>query len=980
MKRSLALLSATDDDLPEAEVLQLALREAVAEVGGLGGLVHLRESVTTSALHLAASTGLPPTVLGRSQEIPADAGAAPAAAARLRRPVWFPTPEGPGAGMASVPLAAAQSEPFGALTVVTATVGEPTARQRDILRAVASWAADRLRHAEQTRVLPQPRCAPDAAEPPPGVPHAPEPPGTPELPTETGFRQAFSTNQVGAWVWYIAPGVLHLDEPAMALLGIDPYAYDRRIQTWLRLVHPDDVSWVTAEVDKAVATLAPYDAEYRVCPPDGTIRWLQARGRVAPAADGNPYRMLGTLWDTTESHLARDCVRSALRHMSDGFLSLDKDWRITFANVRAERLLGSPRKLTGRVLWDLLVIRRVPGLESRCREAAAKRTAASFEAEWPDTGRWYRFRFVPIPDGVAWYFTDITESRKHRAEQAEAERAAAERAARIQDLTAALAEAVTSTDVVAAVAERVLPPFGASGLTMQVVEGDRLPVIGVVGYPQPYVDMIAGPMSKFPQAAEALRTHTPWFISSPRQYAKRFPQAASWPKASGKQAWAFMPLVVSGRLVGLCVISFDRPRHLTGAERALLIALSGLIAQALERARHFDAEHAQAKALQRTLLPQALPSLPAVTAAARYLPAGEDTDVGGDWYDVIPLSADRVALVIGDVMGHGLPEAVIMGRLRTAVQTLSDLELPPDEILGHLNELVNGLGDDTFATCLYAIYDPVASICTFAGAGHPPPALVWPDGGVYFSQGEADPPLGVAEPPFEVVDLPVPGDSLLVLYTDGLIESAKVDTDTGMSRLAELLQAHHGESPDQICQKLTCALLPADQQSTDDAALLVVRVHATAPDAVAAWSLPEDPKAAGAARRHVGDQLAAWNLEELAMNTEILASELVANVIRHARGPIRLRLLRSRTLVCEVFDGSVTTPRIRRTSWTDEGGRGLQLIAALCDRWGTRYTTTGKCIWTEQSLPAADDGRRPAARGGRDAQADAVVPEGLERL
>src|SRR5215472_2576605 len=226
MKRSLALLSATDDDLPEAGVLRLALREVVAEVGGLGGLAHLLESATTGALHLSASTGLPPTVLRGWQEIPDDAGAAPAAAARLRRPVWFPTPEGPGAGMASVPLAVAQGEPFGALTVVMATVGELTARQWDVLRAVASWAADRLRHAELPCVLPQPRGALDAAEPPPGVPHAPEHPGTPELPTETGFRQAFSANQVGAWIWYIAPGVLHLDEPAMALLGIDPDVYD----------------------------------------------------------------------------------------------------------------------------------------------------------------------------------------------------------------------------------------------------------------------------------------------------------------------------------------------------------------------------------------------------------------------------------------------------------------------------------------------------------------------------------------------------------------------------------------------------------------------------------------------------------------------------------------------------------------------------------------------------------------------------------
>jgi hypothetical protein len=211
--------------------------------------------------------------------------------------------------------------------------------------------------------------------------------------------------------------------------------------------------------------------------------------------------------------------------------------------------------------------------------------------------------------------------------------------------------------------------------------------------------------------------------------------------------------------------------------------------------------------------------------------------------------------------------------------------------------------------------------------------------------------VGVAEPPFEVVDLPVPQDGLLVLYTDGLIESAECDVDRGMSRLAELLRTHHAKGLTQLCDSLTEALMPANRQCPDDAALLLVQVHATAPDSIATWSLPESPQAAGAARQHVRETLAAWHLDDLTLTTEMLASELVANVVRHARGPARLRLLRSRSLFCEVFDGSLTTPRIRRTSWTDEGGRGLQLIAALSDRWGTRYMPTGKCIWTEQSLP-----------------------------
>jgi len=553
--------------------------------------------------------------------------------------------------------------------------------------------------------------------------------------------------------------------------------------------------------------------------------------------------------------------------------------------------------------------------------------------------------------GVVWETTRPRANSDGPAGEQAAELGGAERAARIQDLASALAEAVTSLDVVTAVADRVLPPFGASGLIIQVPDGDIMRVIGSVGYSQSFIDVITVPVGYLAPVEEAVRTHRAWFVSSPQEYVQRYPGIADILAKSGKQSWAFLPLVVSGHIVGLCVISFTYPRRLTGAERALLIAISGLIAQALERARLFDAEHARAQALQRALLPQELPALPAVTAAAQYLPAGPGVDVGGDWYDVIPLSADRVALVIGDVMGHGLPEAVIMGRLRTAVQTLSDLELPPDEILGHLNDLVNGLGDDTFATCLYAVYDPTTAICSVARAGHPPLAIVCPDGQVYFAKGNGDPPVGVADPPFEVVDLPVPQDGMLVLYTDGLIESAECDVDRGMSRLAEVLRTHHAQGLTKLCNSLTDALMPANRQCPDDAALLVVQVHATAPDSIATWSLPDSPQAAAAARQHVRETLAAWHLDDLTLTTEMLASELVANVVRHARGPARLRLLRSRSLFCEVFDTSLTTPRIRRTSWTDEGGRGLQLIAALSNRWGTRYIATGKCIWTEQSLP-----------------------------
>lgn len=393
--------------------------------------------------------------------------------------------------------------------------------------------------------------------------------------------------------------------------------------------------------------------------------------------------------------------------------------------------------------------------------------------------------------------------------------------------------------------------------------------------------------------------------------------------------------------------------------RSLLTTISALVAQALERARLYDAERIRSRELQRSLLPTGLPDLRACVTAARYLPAGEGMDVGGDWYDVIPLSSGQVALVVGDVMGHGLPEAAAMGRLRTAVHTLADLELPPDEIMGHLNDIVGGMGEESYVTCLYALYDSTSQVCSITQAGHPPPALVHPDGTVRFPELGANPPLGAAEPPFQTVELTVPEGTLAVLYTDGLVESAKRDIDAGMADLARLLRTAHEDGSDadleRLCDTLTAGLLPAEHQAADDAALLVARLQALNPDRMACWPLTEDPKAASLARHHVREQLSAWGLDDLTSTTELLASELVGNVVRHAKGPVSLRLLHGAELICEVFDGSLTMPRMRRAADTDEGGRGLQLITALSQRWGSRYTAKGKCIWTEQALHGPED-------------------------
>ncbi|MFC3571905.1 SpoIIE family protein phosphatase [Streptomyces yaanensis] len=654
----------------------------------------------------------------------------------------------------------------------------------------------------------------------------------------------------------------------------------------------------------------------------------------------------------------QDAVRQALAHMSEGFVALDAEGRITFANVEAERLLGLGVPLVGRLLWEAAPALGTSDLQEACLRAGTGDSPVGFQVTVDQ--RWLCLRLIAVPGGLTVHLTDVTGARRREAETARAEGEAVERTARIATVTRALAAAVTGQDVVDAVTEHVRPLFGAAGISVWDRVGDDLILLGAAGYPPEFLKLVSTvPINANPPSHQALITGVPTYVCSAKEYISKYPALAELPRQGGKQAWAFLPLVTSGRTVGVLVISYAQPHTFSSEERTLCTALSGLVAQSLERGRLYDTEHSRARELQRGLLPHALPTVPAVTAAARYLPAGEGIEVGGDWYDVIPLSGDRVALVVGDVMGHGLPEAVTMGRLRTAVHTLADLELPPDEVFFHLNDLVSALGDDFCATCLYVVYDPTSGHCSMLSAGHPPPAVVHPDGTVRFPDLPLNPPLGAASPPFDSCSLELPPGSLLVLYTDGLLESPDRDLDVGMALMAEHLSAAPSLAEpngtlaarlDAICDSLISAVQPVQRHGGDDTAVLIAGVHPIPPEDMACWPLPVDPQAAGQARRHIREQLGRWDLDDLVMTTELLVSELVGNVVRHAGGPVTLRLLRSRALICELTDGSPTMPRIRRAADTDEGGRGLQLIAALADRWGARYTPTGKCIWTEQLL------------------------------
>jgi len=373
----------------------------------------------------------------------------------------------------------------------------------------------------------------------------------------------------------------------------------------------------------------------------------------------------------------------------------------------------------------------------------------------------------------------------------------------------------------------------------------------------------------------------------------------------------------------------------------------------IDNARRYNRERTTALTLQRSLLPTGLSAPPSVEVKHRYLPGSELVEVGGDWYESIELPGARVALVVGDVAGHGVRAAVTMGQLRTAIQTLAMLELTPAESLQQLNELMTSLGyrEPHFATCAYALYDAVTGTCEVASAGHLPPLLVRPGGTSEFLDASPAPPLGVGEGLIQSRIYEIDDGSLLVLYTDGLVEDRHRDIDDGLTHLREIFgPGATDRSLDDLCRAAMAGVFAHHQR--DDIAILIARLSRIAADHHISWTLPHELISAGQARALLRDPMERWKLHDLLPTTELLVSELVTNAIVYAEGDVTLRLVLARTLVCEVLDSSAALPRHRRAASDDEHGHGLQVVSQLAQRWGARWTPEGKIVWCEQALPA----------------------------
>ncbi|MFJ9612464.1 SpoIIE family protein phosphatase [Streptomyces noursei] len=677
-----------------------------------------------------------------------------------------------------------------------------------------------------------------------------------------------------------------------------------------------------------------------------------------------------------------------LAHAPVGMAVLDTDLRYVWVNAVLERLVPLEQRL-GRTVAQVLPRDEADAFEERMGQVLKTgKPVMDYEFRTrnyadPNQERAYSASFFrlagPKGRGVGiWYMViDVTE--RWRAQEG---------LALLNDASARIGSTLDVTRTAQELADVAVPPladFVAVDLLDSVLRGEEPEPGPVDSTPTMRRTGQRSVREGCPEAAlavgEAVRRQ-PWSAiarclltgesvveslpNADSTWVAEDPRRADVVREYGFRSVMVAPVRARGITLGAATFVRSRRQGLFDADDVRLAEeLVARAAVCLDNARRFTRERTAARMMQRNLLPHALAGGVALDVASWYFPADVPSGVGGDWFDVIPLSGARVALVVGDVVGHGIDAAATMGRLRTAVRTLANLDLPPDELLARLDDLVIGLmenrrddgaaADDGTAatalgfmgaTCLYAVYDPVSRSCTMARASHLPPAVLAPDGAVEFPDLPAGPPLGLGALPFESVELELAEGSLLALYTNGLLATYDRDIGVGMARLGRAL-AEPGATLDEIGGNVVSALLTGPP--SDDAALLLARTHALDASQVASWDLAADPAVVAGARNLAGRQLAAWGLEPLRFTTELVVSELVTNAIRHGSGPITLRLIRQdAALICEVFDTGSTAPHLRHARTTDEGGRGLLIVAQLTRRWGTRYTTNGKIIWAEQ--------------------------------
>jgi serine phosphatase RsbU (regulator of sigma subunit)/PAS domain-containing protein len=804
-----------------------AVLRAVEVSGAHAGSVFL-VSDDGSTLVLAAAAGMPPSLLGGWRRIPVGSAIPVAEAFRVGRMVHLADAE---ATTRRFPqLAVAVPYPFGSASVPV-TAGHETLGVLAVVWAVEpggqGLSKAKRRHLRTTAGrlgVALARLRAYGADLGCGEPL--------EVPIPAG-----SAVRVGLFDWDVGTGALAADATTCGIFGLSPAEYDGRAATLEAQVHTADRPAFRAAARAAVKEGRVLARCVRIPERGGGHRTVELWGRVPDTSDGGAAgsHLVGGVLDLGTGMAAV----AALERLADGFFALDRDVRITYANHRLVRLLHVPRgDLVGRRPWEVLSWLADPAFEDRFRAAQVSQQPVSFLARGPD--EWLVFSLRPDAQGLTGWVApaaDPPAADTELAAEAPQEAVPAPAAARpaptrpgalyrVLEMSSALTEAVTAHEVCGVVADQLLPAFGGDRVATYVVRDGRLHLLAQRGYHDSFLDRFEGtPLQHtWGPMTGALSGGIPLFLETPEELARAYPELEPV-----SRSLVLLPLVASNRPVGALVLGFDDPHPFPAEDRSLVTALSGLIAQALERARLYDAKNALARGLQLALLPHQLPTLPWVRVTGRYLPGTRGMDVGGDWYDVIP-TGHGVALVVGDVEGHNVAAAATMGQLRSAVRAFATAGHRPGEVMAGTNRLLIDLGPGQLASCCYILLDTGAAVAHVVRAGHCPPLLHHPDGPTEILELPGGPLLGIeptADYPQSRLNLP-PG-CILALYTDGLIETRDADIDVGIDALRTQLAHSGAESLDDLADTL---LQSAGHRAnrTDDIALLLTQYTHAPPD------------------------------------------------------------------------------------------------------------------------------------------------------
>ncbi|MCX4512085.1 SpoIIE family protein phosphatase [Streptomyces sp. NBC_01619] len=575
------------------------------------------------------------------------------------------------------------------------------------------------------------------------------------------------------------------------------------------------------------------------------------------------------------------------------------------------------------------------------------------------------------------------------------------REAFLLDAGRALAEARSTAEVLRVAASLSMPGFSPDGLAVFGVTADRLKVLGHHGYDP----TDAGPLADMPldteyPAAEVIRNGRALYIPNPDEYQRRYPTI--WPlvRGFGRHSWAFLPLIVAGRTMGTWMAAFSHPVAFTPDERSVLTTVARMLAQALARAGVAESERELSRGIQRSMMPTLGPGIPGMSVAARYVPTGGGLQVGGDWYDIIPLpggpahatghGGGRFALVIGDVQGHDVRAAGLMGQLRIALRAYAAEGHRPDAVLSRASRFLTGLHDYTeseafddgdhvgtysaprFATCLYLECDPATGTLEIARAGHPDPAIRLADGTVIMRPTAGGLPLGI-DPDTDYPTTRIvlePGETIMIC-TDGLLETGGHDLDSGWERIRAVLEEHQadGDTLEKLADGLVQAVHgPASHYTTgpladrreDDIAVVLLSRHGRparrAPRRTVLTVAQAEPERIAIARQQLRDLLHDWADGEQIDSAVLMVSEMVTNVLVHTDGDALMVAEAAgehggRRLRVEVSDTSDELPHRRRPGEMASSGRGLVLMEMLADLWGVDPRGEGKSIWFELYEP-----------------------------